>query len=61
MVNVHKHKQRALRGVSDELWAAFAAAVAGQEPRTDRSEVLREFIRWYVGEPDARQPRRPRR
>lgn len=25
----------------------------------DRSALLRQFIRWYVREPDAKMPRRP--
>ena len=36
-----------------ELWRTFGAAA------TDRSAVLREFIRWYVREPGAKMPRRP--
>jgi hypothetical protein len=43
--------------VVDELWHRFgeAARAAG----TDRSSVLREFIRWYVRDPDAKPPKRP--
>jgi hypothetical protein len=52
-----KTPHRALR-VEDDLWGAFGDAVARQgEP--DRSTVTREFIRWYVGEPGAKMPRRP--
>jgi hypothetical protein len=40
--------------VERDLWLAFGAVA---EP--DRSAVLREFIRWYVGEPGVKAPRRP--
>jgi len=52
-----KTPHRALR-VEDDLWDAFDAAVRRQG-QPDRSAVLREFIRWYVAEPGAKQPRRP--
>jgi hypothetical protein len=47
---------RAFR-LAEAMWAKFgeAAARAG----TDRGSILREFIRWYVGEPGAKMPRRP--
>lgn len=40
-----------------ELWTRLgeAAALAGY----DRSGVLRQFARWYVGEPGALLPQRP--
>lgn len=45
---------------TDELWAQFAAAVqAGPDPEADMSKVLRQFVRWYVGEPGAKLPERP--
>lgn len=42
--------------VDADLWNRFAtrAAKAG----TDRTTALRDFIRWYVGEPAAELPRR---
>ena len=41
------------------LWARFGEAVREAEPELDRSKVLREFMRWYVGDTD-RLPRSPR-
>lgn len=43
----------------DDLWNAFGDAVERNEPPKDRSEVLRDFMRWYVGEKGVRMPRRP--
>jgi hypothetical protein len=42
----------------DDMWEHFRVAVARGEPELDRSKVLREFIRWYVGETND-LPRRP--
>ncbi|TDC63863.1 hypothetical protein E1258_09455 [Micromonospora sp. KC207] len=43
--------------VATDLWRRFAerAKLAG----TNRSEVLRRFIAWYLREPDAELPERP--
>lgn len=43
--------------VPENLWLRFgeATATAG----TDRSAVMREFIRWYTREQGAKMPRRP--
>lgn len=44
--------------VDSDLWERFGAAVSDAEPELDRSKVIREFIRWYLG--DKRElPRRP--
>ena len=53
----HQHKQRVIRGASEELWADLdtAARAAG----TDRSAVTREFWEWYVSRPGAHLPERP--
>lgn len=40
-----------------DLWEKLGEATAGLEG--GRSEVLREFTRWYVHEKGARMPRRP--
>ena len=40
--------------VPEALWQRFAELA-----HPDRSTVLREFMRWYVGEAGARLPRRP--
>jgi hypothetical protein len=45
---------RAFRLPDVGLWERF-----GDVADPDRSEVLREFIRWYTGEPGAELPRRP--
>ncbi|WP_165969341.1 hypothetical protein [Actinomadura sp. KC06] len=44
--------------MSDDMWGRFGEAVANAEPELDRSKVLREFVRWYIGETDD-LPRRP--
>ncbi|MFF9899130.1 hypothetical protein [Streptomyces longispororuber] len=51
----HKHKQRVLRGIPDELWNDFAAAVPAD---SDRSAVVRHFIEWYLQRPGAELPTR---
>lgn len=40
-----------------QLWKRFSDVA--KERGTNRSEVLRSFIRWYVGDPDAKLPERP--
>jgi hypothetical protein len=45
---------RAFRLPDVGLWERF-----GDVAEPDRSEVLREFIRWFLGEPGAKLPRRP--
>lgn len=44
--------------IDPALWEKFGQAVEAAGD-SDRSTVLREFIRWYVGEPDAQEPTRP--
>jgi hypothetical protein len=49
-------RNRTIR-VDDDLWNR-----AGDEAHkvgTDRATVIKEFLRWYVGEPDADLPARP--
>lgn len=48
---------RAFRLDDLDLWTRFGAAAA--EAGSDRSAVLREFIRWYVRDLGARMPQRP--
>lgn len=43
--------------IDGELWAAFGKLVGER----NRSEVIRDFIRWYVGERGAKLPERPKR
>jgi hypothetical protein len=57
MANQHRHKQRVLRGIPDDLVAAFDdAARAGGG---DRSSVTRQLWEWYAGRPGAALPERP--
>lgn len=42
----------------DDLWSRFAEAVRDVDPELDRSKVLRQFVRWYIGDA-AEPPRRP--
>lgn len=43
-----------------DLWQRFGDAVeASPDPEADMSKVLRQFLRWYVHEPGAKQPDRP--
>ncbi len=44
--------------MDDDMWTRFGDAVAEAEPELDRSKVLREFVRWYLGETND-LPRRP--
>ena len=44
--------------VPEELWAAFGAATS--EMGKDRSAVLRDFMRWYVREGEAKPITRPK-
>lgn len=44
---------------TNDLWQRFEEAVQQADPEADRSKVLRNFIRWYIGEPGAKLPERP--
>jgi hypothetical protein len=55
----HRHKQRVLRGITDDLVAEFDAAA--RQAGGDRSTITRQFWEWYVGRPDAELPKRPDR
>lgn len=57
MANVHKHKQRVLRGIDDDLTEDFDAAA--RQTGSDRSSVTRALWEWYVGRPGAKLPERP--
>jgi len=57
MANQHKEKLRGVRGVDDKLWSDFEAAAARQE--TDRSDLLRRYMEYFVGRPGAQLPERP--
>ena len=43
----------------DDLWERFDKAVKRAEPELDRSKILRQFVRWYVGDEGAKLPERP--
>lgn len=43
--------------VDNDLWERFGRATAKHD--IDRSTALRQFIRWYVHDPDAMEPQRP--
>jgi hypothetical protein len=45
--------------MDDDMWERFGNAVEQAEPELDRSKVMREFVRWYIGETND-LPRRPR-
>ncbi|MDQ8707579.1 hypothetical protein RCO28_34675 [Streptomyces sp. LHD-70] len=53
----HRHKQRVLRGIDDELTADFDAAT--QRASSDRSKVTRQLWEWYVRRDGAELPQRP--
>ncbi|MFI7644096.1 hypothetical protein [Nonomuraea sp. NPDC049400] len=41
-----------------DLWTLFCAAVDAADPPVDRSEVIRQFVRWYVREKGVKLPDR---
>lgn len=57
MANMHKHPVRGLRGVDKALWDDFERATG--EVGSDRSAVLKRFMEWFCGHPDAEVPERP--
>lgn len=44
--------------IDKDMWNRFGEAIRKAEPELDRSKVLRQMVRWYVGEID-HLPRRP--
>ncbi|WP_149561562.1 hypothetical protein [Streptomyces cacaoi] len=57
MASAHKHKQRIVRGIDDQLVADFDAAA--KQAGSNRSEITRHLWEWYVGRPGAQLPERP--
>ncbi|MFE5912068.1 hypothetical protein ACFQ6B_23705 [Streptomyces wedmorensis] len=57
MANQHKHKQRVIRGIPDDLVEEVdtAARAAG----SDRSAITRQLWEWYASRPGAELPKRP--
>lgn len=59
MANVHKHRQRVVRGIPDDLIDDFDKAA--RELGSDRSAEVRRFMEWFVGRAGAEDLRRPDR
>lgn len=57
MANVHKHRQRVVRGIDDNLTSDFDAAA--RATGSDRSAVTRQLWEWFVRRPGAELPERP--
>ncbi|NUP53397.1 MAG: hypothetical protein HOW97_39655 [Catenulispora sp.] len=57
MANMHKHPVRGLRGIEQQLWDNFEKSA--QAVGSDRSALLRRFMEWHTGQPDAELPKRP--
>lgn len=53
----HRHKQRVLRGIDDELVNDFDAATRSMH--SDRSHITRQLWEWYLRRPGADLPERP--
>lgn len=53
----HRHRQRVLRGIDDELVNDFDAAT--HAAGSDRSKVTRALWEWYVRREGAHLPERP--
>lgn len=45
--------------VEEALWERFGEAASRADGGKDRSQLLREFMRWYSGDTDAKLPQRP--
>lgn len=58
MANMHKHRQRVVRGIPDDEVEAFDEAARAAS--SDRSAVTRALWAWYAGHPDAELPERPK-
>lgn len=57
MANMHKHRQRVVRGIPDGEVDAFDTAARAAD--SDRSAVTRKLWAWYSGQPGAELPERP--
>lgn len=53
----HRHRQRVIRGVPDEL--ADQVDAAARAAGSDRSTITRALWAWYVGAEGAELPERP--
>lgn len=54
--DTEKHTPHRPIRVAQDRWDAFGALVG---PRS-RAKIVNEFIAWYIGEPGAKQPKRPK-
>jgi hypothetical protein len=43
--------------IDRELWDRFALSAEAQG--RDRASLIRDFVRWHAGDPDAELPERP--
>jgi len=59
MANQHKHKQRVLRGIPDDLADDFDTAA--KRTGSDRSAVTRQLWEAWLGYPGAEWPPAPER
>lgn len=57
MANMHKEKQRCVRGIPQDTWDNFG--VIAESIGTDRSRLVHAFICWYLKEPESPFPERP--
>ena len=46
--------------LDDDIWKRFDLAVQQADPDSNRSVILRRFIRWYIGDIEE-MPQRPER
>jgi hypothetical protein len=53
----HRHKQRVVRGIPDDLVTDFDAAT--RAVGSDRSNTTRQLWEWFTGRPGAELPTRP--
>ncbi|MFE2710663.1 hypothetical protein ACFXKI_01380 [Streptomyces mirabilis] len=53
----HRHRQRVVRGIDDELVNDFDAAT--RTVGSDRSNITKQLWAWFAGRPGAELPQRP--
>jgi len=54
----HRHKQRVLRGIDDQLVTDFDTAT--HAVGSDRCNITRQLWEWFAGRPGAELPERPK-
>jgi hypothetical protein len=50
------HTPHRMVRISNAHWKLFGQLVGDR----NRSKVIKEFVMWYVGDPDGKMPRRPK-